>query len=89
MNTYKFNIQNLKCGGCASTITKNISEIKDVSNVDVNVDESTITFQSIGDGPDNVKNKLASLGYPLEDELNSTLSKAKSYVSCMVGKMTN
>jgi copper chaperone CopZ len=88
MNTYSFNIQNLKCGGCASTITKNISEIENVSMVEVNIEESSITFDAENNGPEDVKNKLASLGYPLEDELNSTLSKAKSYVSCMVGKMT-
>ena len=89
MNTYKFYIQNLKCSGCASTITKNISEIKLVSNVKVDVDESSVTLDSEENRLDDVKNKLASMGYPLEDEQNSTLSKAKSYVSCMVGKISN
>ncbi|MDB4088044.1 heavy-metal-associated domain-containing protein [Flavobacteriales bacterium] len=88
MNTYKFNIQNLKCGGCVSTITKKISEIDNVFHVKVNEEESSITFEAENNGPELVKNKLSLLGYPLEDELNSTLSKAKSYVSCMVGKMT-
>ncbi len=37
-------IQNLKCGGCANTITKGISSIEAIQNVSVNVDESTVTF---------------------------------------------
>mgnify|MGYP005987563951 CR=1 FL=1 len=88
MNTYSFKIQNLKCGGCGNTVTKNISEIENVENVTIDLEESIVTFDATENGPEEVKKKLASLGYPLEDELNSTLSKAKSYVSCMVGKMT-
>ena len=37
-------IQNLKCGGCANTITKGISSIEAIQTVSVNVDESTVTF---------------------------------------------
>ena len=45
MNT-SIKIQNLKCGGCANTIIKKISAIKNVTNVSVNVDDSTVTFDS-------------------------------------------
>ena len=40
-------IQNLKCGGCANTIMKKISTIENVTNVNVNIEKSTVTFDSL------------------------------------------
>ncbi len=82
-------IQNLKCGGCANTITKNVSSIDAVTEVLVNVEKSAISF----DYPSEeklieVKEKLKTLGYPEDGEANSLGSKAKSYVSCAIGKMS-
>ena len=37
-------IQNLKCGGCANTITKNVSSIDAVTEVSVNVEENSVSF---------------------------------------------
>jgi len=82
-------IQNLKCGGCANTITKGISSIEAVQNVSVNVDESIVTFSyETEDQVNEVKNKLKSLGYPEDGEANTLGDKAKSYVSCAIGKMS-
>ena len=82
-------IQNLKCGGCANTIITKISNIDQISDVNVNVEESTVTFTSTSEGEiENVKNKLSTLGYPIEGDNNSVISKAKSYVSCATGKMS-
>ena len=82
-------IQNLKCGGCANTITKNVSSIDAVTEVSVNVEENSVSF----DYPTEeklieVKEKLKVLGYPEDGEANSLGSKAKSYVSCAIGKMS-
>lgn len=82
-------IQNLKCGGCANTITKGISSIEAIQNVSVNVDESTVTFSyETEDQVNEVKSKLKSLGYPEDGEANTLGAKAKSYVSCAIGKMS-
>ena len=82
-------IQNLKCGGCANTITKGISSIEAIQNVSVNVDESTVTFSYEAEAQViDVKNKLKSLGYPEDGEANTLGAKAKSYVSCAIGKMS-
>ena len=82
-------IQNLKCGGCANTITKGISSIEAIRNVSVNVDESTVTFSyETEDQVNEVKSKLKSLGYPEAGKANTFGSKAKSYVSCAIGKMS-
>ena len=82
-------IQNLKCGGWANTITKNVSSIDAVTEVSVNVEENSVSF----DYPTEeklieVKEKLKVLGYPEDGEANSLGSKAKSYVSCTIVKMS-
>jgi len=83
-------IQNLKCGGCANTITSKLSAIENVSNVNVDVDTSSVSIEHHSDEDLLViKNKLVAIGYPEEGEKNSVVSKAKSFVSCATGKMNN
>lgn len=81
-------VQNLKCGGCAKTISNKLLEIKAIKNVAVDVDSSKIEFD-FNDENDValVKDKLKSIGYPSMDETNSFITKAKSYVSCATGKL--
>ena len=65
-------IQNLKCGGCANTITKGISSIETINNIAVNVEESSVTFDYESEEKLNeFKEKLKSLRYPAEGESNS------------------
>ena len=63
-------VQNLKCEGCAKTITSKLSEIKNISDIDVHVDESKISFKYINENDALlVKDKLSKIGYPsIEDE---------------------
>ncbi|MDA9907071.1 heavy-metal-associated domain-containing protein [Flavobacteriaceae bacterium] len=87
--TTTIKIQNLKCGGCANTIIKKVSDIENVTNVNVNVAESTVTFDSLGQNEITlVRHKMAELGYPADGENNSVVSKAKSYFSCASGKIS-
>ncbi len=82
-------IQNLKCGGCANTISKNLGSIDSISDIFVNVDESSVSFDYLSATTLNeVKDKLKTLGYPEDGEANGLGSKAKSFVSCAVGKMS-
>lgn len=86
----KIIIQNLKCGGCANTITTKLSAIENVSNVNVDVDTSSVLIEHHSDKDLlAIKNKLVAIGYPEEGEKNSVVSKAKSFVSCATGKMAN
>ena len=83
-------IQNLKCGGCANTITKNLAQLEAITEVTVNVEESSVNFHYETEAKlAEVKDKLQSLGYPEDGEANSIGSKAKSYVSCAIGKMSS
>jgi copper chaperone len=88
MNT-KVIIQNLKCGGCAKTITKKLSELDNITNIKVDVDEDSVSF-SYKDDLDLfvVMEVLNENGYPVEGEVNTLGSKAKSFVSCALGKMS-
>ena len=82
-------IQNLKCGGCANTITKGIATIDSIQKISVNVEESSVTFSYENEGIlDEVKSKLKTMGYPEDGEANTLGSKAKSYVGCAIGKMS-
>ena len=82
-------IQNLKCGGCANTITKNIASLDAITDVSVNVEESSVSFvYPTEEKLIEVKEKLKTLGYPEDGEANNLGSKAKSYVSCAIGKMS-
>lgn len=81
-------VQNLKCGGCAKTITGKLSEIDNITDIYIDVDESKVSFNYLHQSDlESVKNKLSALGYPSIDDNNSVLSKAKSFVSCATGKL--
>ena len=82
-------VQNLKCGGCALTITTKLAEIDVISGINVNVDDSIVSFNYDNEGAIvKVREKLKDLGYPSIDETNSLTSKAKSFVSCATGKFS-
>ncbi|MGL2963774.1 heavy-metal-associated domain-containing protein [Flavobacterium sp. RSB2_4_14] len=81
-------IQNLKCGGCANTITKKLSELSNITNVKVIVDDNEVAFEYTDDlALQNVKETLKSIGYPEQGDDNSLGTKAKSFVSCAIGRM--
>ena len=82
-------IQNLKCGGCANTIIKKLNAIDNVRGVVVDVENSQVSFMASDSKViPIVKDRLKSLGYPVLDDENSVLSKAKSFVSCAKGRVS-
>jgi len=82
------NVANLKCNGCANTIKKSISSLEGVSDVVVDNDEMTVSVNfSEPASKLEIVEKLKSLGYPEATEENGLLTQAKSYVSCMIGRM--
>lgn len=82
-------VHNLKCGGCASTISSKLSKIDSISDIEIVVEDSKISFNHIKETDVIVvKNSLKTLGYPSVDDDNSLASKAKSFVSCATGKFS-
>jgi copper chaperone len=82
-------IQNLKCGGCGNTITKKLKVLPNISHVKVNVDDNDVSFEYTDElALENAKETLKSIGYPEQGDDNSLGTKAKSYVSCAIGRMS-
>lgn len=87
MNTAIY-IENLKCGGCANTITKEVKALEGVTKVEVNVEDSLVNVAIASeDVLVTLKKKLSKLGYPEVGDTNSIMHKAKSFVSCAVGRV--
>ena len=87
MNKEIIIIDNLKCGGCVNTVTKKLQEMEGVENVNVLLETSTVEVEK----EENVSRealieKLAKWGYP-EIGTTNLVQKAKSYVSCAIGRL--
>ncbi|GGG95114.1 hypothetical protein GCM10011416_10720 [Polaribacter pacificus] len=82
-------IENLKCGGCAATISKGLLNIDGVTDVAVDVDASTVHVTSTSALDEQLKDKLSSMGYPEVGANNNLIHKTKSYISCATGKMSS
>jgi copper chaperone len=80
-------VENLKCGGCVSSVKKALATIAGVREVSVDLETGMIEVVGHADRSQLVE-KLAGLGYP-EVGNNNLLSKTKSYVSCAIGKMSH
>ena len=88
-----YEVLNVKCGGCASTLIKSLKE--EFGDVEVNLDVNPrqITLDIEDSKKEDLKLKLRSLGYPLSNDELSGFQKAtttaKSFVSCAIGKMNS
>ncbi|QOD62465.1 heavy-metal-associated domain-containing protein [Polaribacter haliotis] len=80
-------IENLKCGGCASTIKKGLLGLNGVNEVNVDVEKSIVSITSENENLEKIKEKLSKLGYPEVGDKNTIVQKAKSFVSCAVGRI--
>ena len=92
-NTMKqtFEVINVKCGGCASTLKSALKGEFGEVEVNLEVEPRQITLNIETSAVPSLREKLKSLGYPMSDEDLSTFegfsTTAKSFVSCAVGKM--
>jgi copper chaperone CopZ len=88
-----FEVANIRCGGCANTITKALNEagFTEVS-VDLSCEPRKVTAEIADEAQTALfKAILRSLGYPLTTDERGfgedTILKAKSFVSCAIGKI--
>tara|TARA_R110002072_G_scaffold131586_1_gene271276 strand:- start:85834 stop:86109 length:276 start_codon:yes stop_codon:yes gene_type:complete len=79
-------VQNLKCGGCAKTITSRLSTLSGIKEVeiDVHTSEVQLRYDTLNDLA-MAERLLVNLGYPPEGVENTMVNKAKSFVSCAIG----
>jgi copper chaperone len=78
-------VENMKCGGCMNSIKTALMTIKGVEKVNIDKDTETIIIDGTPERESLIQ-VLSKLGYPEKGD-NDFLKKAKSYVSCALGKM--
>ena len=89
---YQISVENIKCGGCANTIKTKISEMEQVDGCDVDVESGTVSIEGDEQHRAAVSGRLLELGYPesgTAEGLKAAKAKAKSFVSCAVGRMNS
>lgn len=87
MITETLNIANIKCGGCAHSISTKLKEVVGLTEATVNVDQGTIdTIYETPTVRDQIIYKLSAMGYPEATAENGLLMQAKSYANCLIGK---
>ncbi len=89
---YEIEVENIRCGGCASTISKKLFENEAIQSVDIQIDDQIVVIETEDESTkQSAIDILASLGYPEKgsvEGLESLKGKAKSVVSCAIGKMS-
>lgn len=84
-------VENIRCGGCMNTITKKLMNLDGVESVDIQLDVQRVTIEAEDEALKDVAiQTLVKLGYPEKGSVSgmeALKGKAKSVVSCAVGKI--
>ena len=80
-------IENLKCSGCENAIRKALLQSPGVDSVSIEREMEMVTITGADDlDKSHITAILRRLGYP-EKGANNLIEKARSYVSCAMGRM--
>ena len=87
----RIEVENIRCGGCANSITKKLMNDERVDSVSVDIENQAVILESAEDITEDAAKILLALGYPKKgsvEGLASLKGKAKSVVSCAIGKVS-
>lgn len=87
---YLFEVENIKCGGCAGSIKKKLMNHADITSVEVDVEQGIVNIEAEKDDSQQWRAELLSMGYPEKgsaEGISAAKAKAKSFVSCAVGRI--
>ncbi len=88
---YVIEVDNIKCGGCANSIRKALLSVSDeVKNIEVDIETGRIEVDAPDATREEVVAVLTRMGYPERgsvEGLAAAGAKAKSFVSCALGKL--
>jgi copper chaperone len=87
MKTQEIFVENIKCGGCMTSIKHALEKIKGIAKVEINKEEEKISLSGENYQISEIIDSLNSMGYPQKGD-NTLFKQAKSYVSCAIGKMS-
>jgi len=85
-------VENIKCGGCASSIKKKLLTDASVKSVDVDVEQGIVVIEAAENESNDYREMLLKMGYPesgTAEGLAAVKAKAKSFVSCAIGQVDN
>jgi len=83
-------VENIRCGGCANTITHTLQKLDAVSAVDVDIEAGRVTVTADTDCRELLVATLLKNGYPERGStagLQAAKARARSIVSCAIGKL--
>lgn len=86
---HRFEVANIKCGGCARSIDRALRADPRVSGVEVDVEQGAVSVQASDDAREALRAELLRLGYPeagSAEGLQALAAKGKSFVSCAIGR---
>ena len=90
--SYEISVENIKCGGCANTITSKLQALPVVENCEVDIENGIVRITGDESHKAEVSALLLKLGYPesgTAEGLKAAKARAKSFVSCAVGRMNS
>jgi copper chaperone CopZ len=86
-----FKVMNVKCEGCAFTLSETLAEEFGQVSVNLTLLPREITLDIEDFQEEKLAKALRKLGYPLASDtmgfVATTSTKAKSFVSCAMGKI--
>ena len=83
-------VENIRCGGCASTIEKQLRKLDTVSAVSIDIGAGRVTVEAAAADREQLVATLLKNGYPEKgsaEGLKAAQAKARSFVSCAIGKL--
>ena len=87
---YQISVENIKCSGCANTISTRLNDLISIEDCEIDIEAGIININGDEYHREEVTKLLLKLGYPEKgtaEGLKAAAAKAKSFVSCAVGKM--
>ena len=86
---HRFEVVNIKCAGCAHSIERALRADPRITSVEVDVPAGWVSIEASVDVTENARATLLRLGYPeagSAEGMAGLKAKAKSYVSCAIGR---
>lgn len=83
-------VDNIKCGGCVQSIRDGLLKLPGVISVEVDIEGASVLIAANRDVRHEARERLKAMGYPERgsaEGLEALGAKAKSFVSCAIGKL--
>lgn len=86
----EWQVDNIKCGGCAGRIRQQLLGLSGVSDVQVDIKQGVVRVEADAEQADAILSRLKRLGYPLTGStsgLAAVEADVRSMVSCAIGRL--